>query len=96
MELSFEQKNYNTVESRSQLLEIVLKLCESRAVAAICSFAFWMDDIALISSSTKDLCYIQSEGLSEKYELRTDIDAIKSKLAGLYVLKEEFHYIIFF
>ena len=69
------------------LLEILLKLCESDVVAAIGCFHFWLDNIKLRSPDACDFdYYVNDEEVERKYELKTDFDAKRNKLAGLYVL----------
>lgn len=90
MDINFEQTEYNLVESRNQLLQFLLKLCESDVVAAINSFTFWVDEIALSPPRAMDLISMESIETKEKYELITDLDAIDNKLAGFYLLKENY------
>lgn len=88
MDFNFNIFDYNIVEARNILLQIVLKLCESDTVAAISSFAFWLDNVVLSSPSTRDAFSMYNEDFKGRYELRTDFGAVKNKLAGLYVIKE--------
>lgn len=90
MEISFTQTEYNVIKTRTQLLQIVLKLCESDAIAAISSINFWVDDIWLNTPSPRDKISMESDDSREEYDLETDLDSVRNKLAGLYVKKGDY------
>ncbi len=60
MDINFEQTEFNVIESMNLLLQFLLELCESDVVAAINSFTFWVDDIALSSPRAMDLISMES------------------------------------
>jgi hypothetical protein len=91
MDFHFKINNNNNVDCSSKgiLSQILLKICESDAVAAIGGFQFWLDKIELRSPGTRGCYDIHDEEMLKKYELKTDLDAKNDKLVGLYIEREE-------
>lgn len=85
---------FNTIfpdpETREILLQIILKVCESDVIAAIGSFNFRLDTIEFQSPSVADTDDEDWKKNNSKYDLHSDENAKKNKIAGLIVEKEEY------